>query len=81
MTRTLPRYAELLGLMRDLPVAVREARRRDGLTLRDLSAQSGVALNTLSRFERGLGDVQLATVIALVTWLDQPKGQHECVDP
>lgn len=52
-----------------LRAALINAREIRDLTLRDVMAQTGVPLNTLSRFERGIGDIQLSSALKLITWL------------
>jgi transcriptional regulator with XRE-family HTH domain len=75
MARRLTSYGEVLDVLTGLRAAVIEGRRREGLTLRDLAAISGTSINGLSRFERGVGDIQLATALKLIAWLSgRPSG-------
>lgn len=74
MTRRLTSYSEVFDVLTELRQAVIEGRRREGLTLRDLAAISGTSINGLSRFERGIGDIQLSTALKLVAWLSGRSG-------
>lgn len=62
-------YTELGEMLAHLPITVKEIRRMRGLSLRDVCAESGVSLNSLSRFERGISDLQCSSVIKLVGWI------------
>jgi hypothetical protein len=69
-------YREVFEVLANLRVAVKESRRARKLSLRDVAAESGVNLNSISRFERG-GDMQLSNVIGLLKWLSgEPKGEQ-----
>lgn len=62
-------YSEIVTLLGDLPMLVREKRRRNGLSLREAARQVGVSFSTLDRFERS-EDAQLrTTVIPLLWWV------------
>lgn len=69
MGKRLTSYGEVLDVLAGLRAAVIEGRRRDGLTLRDLTKVSGVSINALSRFERGIEDIRLSTAVKLMNWL------------
>lgn len=69
MAKGLISWGEVADTLETLRVAIREARRREQLTLRDLCTLSGVSLNSLSRFERG-ADIRLSTALALIRWLN-----------
>lgn len=45
--------------------AMKKARRRAGLTLRQLEERSGVRACTISRLERGLQAARFSTILAL----------------
>lgn len=60
--------AEVVAVLEDLPNMLRLARRMRGLSLRDVTDQSGIGFNTLSRLERGR-EVSLANAVALLRWL------------
>jgi len=53
---------------------VKEARERQGLSLRALAAQSGVSLNAISRIERGETSPTVASLRRLAAALGQPIG-------
>jgi predicted transcriptional regulator len=60
-------YAELVDVLANLPVLVRETRRRKQLSVRAAAMEAGVSFATLSRFEAG-EDARMSTVRALLTW-------------
>ncbi|WP_447983825.1 helix-turn-helix domain-containing protein [Nitrospira sp. Nam74] len=49
---------------------LREIRQRQGLSLRELKAVSGVAVSALAKFEAGEGDPQLSTLRKLAKALN-----------
>lgn len=49
----LSSYDELIDVIENLPVLVRETRRREGLSLRSASEICEVGFNTITRFENG----------------------------
>lgn len=52
MTRLAPTsYDELASLVENLPLLVREKRRREGLSIREAARQVGCSFSTLHRFE------------------------------
>lgn len=57
----------------DLGNALRNRRRKRGLSLRDVEAESGVSFNTLSRIERGFVP-DLRNYQRVVDWLGLPSG-------
>jgi hypothetical protein len=60
-------YGELLALLDDLPVIVRETRRRKGQSLRAAQADSGVDQATILSAEKG-GNLTVANVRLLLAW-------------
>lgn len=62
-------YADLLAILDNLPVLVRESRGRREMTMRDVHAHTSVSLNMLSRFERGIGSGTSGTLIALIRFV------------
>jgi transcriptional regulator with XRE-family HTH domain len=58
-------------LIEELPIIVRASRRQFGLSLREVSELTGVPFNTISRFERGIGDIQSDNLIALIKFVDE----------
>jgi hypothetical protein len=57
-----------LAALTDLPAQVAARRGRDGLSLRELGAATGLSINVLSRFENGR-DIRLSTAIKLAEWV------------
>lgn len=57
----------------ELGSALRNRRRKRGLSLRDVEAESGVSFNTLSRIERGFVP-DLRNYQRVVNWLGLPSG-------
>lgn len=67
----LTTYAELAELLEQLPMIVREARRAQRVTLRVVADETGLSPSTLSRLDRGNGEISLGGAIAILRWLDQ----------
>lgn len=65
-------YREVLDVLANLRIAVKEARRARKLSLREVAAESGVNLNSISRFERG-SDLYLSHAVCLMEWLARPS--------
>lgn len=61
-------YAELLQVLADLPVIVRETRRRKQQSLREAARESGVDASTLNRTEQGKSDPSLKNVVGILRW-------------
>lgn len=70
LTIRVASWPEVLEAMSSLRIAVREVRRHKRLSLRAVSAQSGVAFSGLHRFEQG-GDIMLGSALALIEWLSR----------
>lgn len=51
--------------------------KRDGRSLRIVAAESGISTATLSRIERGMGNVHLATVQRLLAWIGDDMEENE----
>jgi hypothetical protein len=64
-------YGELTAILLNLPLLVREKRRRLGLSLRDVAKVSDVAFSTVSRCESGY-DMRLSSVLELLAWVGAP---------
>lgn len=62
-------YQEMIQVLSDLPIIMREARRQERMSLRALGRHLDLAASTLSRLERGEGGA-LDTVVTVLTWLD-----------
>lgn len=65
---SLTSYSELADVLANLPVLVRENRRRRGLSLRAAAQEAGVSFSTIARTESG-DDCALSSAIALINWL------------
>jgi hypothetical protein len=64
-------YAELIYILDNLPLLVREKRRRDGLSIRAAAKLIGIPFGNVDRFERGL-DVNVATTLMpLLKWVSR----------
>jgi DNA-binding transcriptional regulator YiaG len=63
-------FADLVGVLDDLPAAIRAVRRARRLSLRQVGEQAGVSFSTVSRVESG-ADCDTGTVRALLLWLDK----------
>lgn len=56
--------------VRSLGMLVRNKRKRDGLTLRDVAHQTGLKVPTIARVEHGDGkDIEGGTLLTLCTWV------------
>ncbi len=55
--------------LHDLPAALRAAREREGIGLREAAERIGVSFNTLSRIERG-HDYKVSAAVKILGWLD-----------
>jgi hypothetical protein len=64
-------YAEVIDILERLPLLVREARRRRGLSLRAAARDAGVGFANISRCENGEG-MHLSTVVPLLRWVGTP---------
>jgi predicted transcriptional regulator len=61
-------YADLLSVLANLPVLVREKRRRDGLSLRAAATATGLSFATVHRVESG-EDCVLSHARLLIEWV------------
>lgn len=61
-------YADLVQLLRNLPLLVRERRRQLGVSQREACRQAGLASSTVSRCE-ARHDVSLGGAIRLLAWI------------
>lgn len=64
-------YDELAYVLGNLPLLLREARRRRGLSLRTAATQLGMSAATVTRFENG-EDVMLSNALDILQWIGQP---------
>lgn len=71
MARRRP-YAEAIALLDTLPEALRDARKRRGMGLRQVADDSGVGFATIWRIERGEG-CSVPTAVSLMRWLEGGK--------
>jgi ribosome-binding protein aMBF1 (putative translation factor) len=53
VVKRLVSYADVISIIDQLPMMVKEKRRQRGLSLREAAEESGVSFNAISRFERG----------------------------
>lgn len=61
-------YSEILAVLDALPLIVREARRRRGLSFRGVADEAGVSFSTVMRVEEGVIDCRLDSAKALLRW-------------
>lgn len=71
-TCDLTSYAELAEVLDNLPILVREKRRRARLSLRATGEALGCAASTVMRFETGQYGIDTATLARIVRWLGEP---------
>jgi DNA-binding XRE family transcriptional regulator len=64
-------YAELASVIDSLPLISREMRRARGLSQRAAAREMNLAPATLLRFERGDDGANVATMTAVMRWIDQ----------
>jgi transcriptional regulator with XRE-family HTH domain len=70
-------YEDLLGILAGLPLLVRETRRRRRMSMRDVSAVTGVSAPTIQRCEQGEQEVSLTNATRLLRWLALPDGSAD----
>lgn len=61
-------YAELADVLGNLPLLLRETRRRRGLSLRAASRELGMSFSTVARFENG-EDIVLSNAVDILRWV------------
>lgn len=61
-------YGELVDVLTNLPLLLREARRRRGLGLRATARELGMSFSTVSRFENG-EDIVLSNAMDILRWV------------
>lgn len=66
MTAPTP-YDDILAVLDNLPVLVRETRRRKGASMREVGRQTGMAASTVMRVEKGI-DCSLENAKVLLRW-------------
>jgi len=67
---TLTTYTELAAVVEQLPLLVREKRRRDGLSLREAARQLGCSFSTIGRLESGGHGWNGRLLADVLRWLD-----------
>ena len=72
MADELTSYTDLADVVEQLPLLVREHRRRTRMSLREAGRQLGCSASTLSRLESGEHGVDTALVVRLLRWLGEP---------
>lgn len=60
----------MLQVLDDLPLIIRETRRRKRLSLRAAGKEAGVSFATIDRAERGEVEANVTTLRALLLWAD-----------
>jgi predicted transcriptional regulator len=68
----LTTYAELLTVLDDLPVILRETRRRLGLSQRAAAEAAGVTYQSINWIEQGRLDIPLRAVKVVLRWVADP---------
>ena len=68
-TGELATYEELAGVLTNLPLLLREARRARRLSLRAAGDEICVAASTVMRIENG-DECSLASAVAVLRWMD-----------
>lgn len=63
-------YAQMMEVLDNLPMLVREKRRRLGLSLRAAAKDIGMSATAVTRLERG-DDCSLSTIKAMLAWVSQ----------
>ena len=71
-TGALTTYAELAEIVDNLPMLIREKRRRCGLSLRQAAAEIGCSFTTVTRFEQADAGWNGRLLADLLRWLDAP---------
>lgn len=75
MSRQKPTpFTEMVQVIDELPVILRNARRARGASLRDAAEQSGASFNALSRLERGK-ECSVSTLRSVLIWLNETPGR------
>lgn len=64
-------YEELADVLDNLPLLLRETRRRRGLSLRATAKEVGTSFSTVTRFENG-EDIMLSHASAVLRWIGSP---------
>ncbi len=62
-------YAKTQIFMNELTATVKRRRRELGLTLRDMAELTGLGIDMLSRFERGIGGISLRNLLQVLDTL------------
>jgi transcriptional regulator with XRE-family HTH domain len=70
--RTLTPIAQLVGILENLPMLLREARRVRGLYLYEVAEQTGINISLICRIENGHDTYHMNQVVPLLKWLDRP---------
>lgn len=70
MKHTLTSYIELVDILSNLPILVKEKRRRLQISQRELGRALNMSFATISRFERG-EDAMLSSIIPLLKWVGE----------
>ncbi len=76
MAERLSTYAEMAGMLDELPIIVKAARRGQRLSERELARRIGLSPMTLSRVEQGR-EFSSVSLRAILLWLDNPQSTPE----
>lgn len=66
--KDLSTYDELINILDNLPLLVKEKRRRLGISQRELGRIINIAYSTISRFEGG-EQMHITTIRPLLEWI------------
>lgn len=66
--QTLTGYGELIEVLESLPVILREARRRKGVSIRQAAIELDVSFSSISRWEAGITHPDTPKIIKVLRW-------------
>lgn len=68
-------YEELAHVIEILPDLIREKRRRERLSIREVGKRLGISFSTISRLEARKGDLRTDNLLVLLRWIGElPRG-------
>jgi len=68
MSRALTPYTEIIDLIGNLPLILRETRRARGMSQRAVARTIGMSFSTICRIENG-EDANVSNVVAILRWM------------